>query len=88
MDRRTFWKNKYIKEHRFYFLIGLALCGVIIYIIGKKTMIELSPLGWTAVCLAVIVFDVLSFMRRMNEYVRIKLMEEEREQDPDPVIPQ
>ena len=58
------------------------------YIIGKKTMIELSPLGWAAVCLAVIVFDLLSFIRRMNEYVRIKLMEEEREQDPDPVIPQ
>ena len=51
-------------------------------------MIELSPLGWAAVCLAVIVFDLLSFIRRMNEYVRIKLMEEEREQDPDPVIPQ
>ncbi len=79
MDRRTFWKNKYIKEHKLYFFIGLVICAALIFILAKKTDLELSPLGWACICLAVIVFDVLSFMRRMNEYVRIQLMEEERQ---------
>ena len=78
MDRRTFWKNKYIKEHAKYLIIGLVICALILFFVGRRAVVKLSPLGWLVIAVLVIAVDLFNFNRRMNEYVRDKLLEEER----------
>jgi len=78
MDRRTFWKNKYIKEHGKYLIIGLIICAAILFFVGRRSVVRVSPLGWVIIALLVIAVDIFNFMRRMNDYINDKLLEEER----------
>lgn len=78
MDRRQFWRNKYIREHARYLIIGLVICAALLLFIGKRAVVKVSPLGWVLICILVIAVDLFNFIRRMNEYVRFQLLEEER----------
>ena len=83
MDRVQYWRNKYIKEHIIYLIIGLVICAVIIFFLARRAVVQLSPLGWVGVGILVVIVDLFNFNRRMREYVAVKLMEEERNDIPD-----
>ncbi len=78
MDRKQFWRKKYIDEHRFYLILGLVISIVLVYFIGRRGIITLSALGWAIVYIVVIVFDIFNFIRHMNDYVNAHLIEEEQ----------
>ena len=78
MDRRDHWRKQYIKDHVKYLVIGLVICALILFFIGRRSVVRLSPLGWVIVAVLVIAVDLFNFVRRMNDYVRMMLLEEER----------
>ena len=78
MDRIKFWREKYIKEHKIYLIIGMVISAVLLYFIAKRAIVELSPAAWVVVFVVVMIFNVLRFMRNMKDYVNMHLMEEEQ----------
>ena len=77
MDRRKFWKDKWLKEHTFSFVfIGILTIAVVLFLRWRK-LIEMSDLGWVALFLILVVVDLLHFIRIMREYVNSHLQEEE-----------
>ena len=77
MDRRKFWKEKWIKEHRIGFAITFLLTVAIVLLFKSKQLIEMSTAGWVIIFLILVVVDLVHFNRQMNIYVNDHLREEE-----------
>ena len=76
-DRRKFWKDKYLKEHRIHFVISFVFSAGLVLLLRWRALVQISDIGWIAVFLIIIAWDLLHFNRQMAEYVRLHLAEEE-----------
>ena len=76
-DRRKYWKNKYLSDHKLHFVISFVFSAALVLLLRWRALVELSDLGWVVIFLILIVWDLFHFNRQMNDYVRIHLAEEE-----------
>ena len=76
-DRRKYWKNKYLSDHKIHFAVSFVFSAGLVLLLRWRALVELSDLGWVAIFLILIVWDLFHFSRQMNDYVRIHLAEEE-----------
>ena len=77
MDRKQFWRKKYIKERWYDFVINIILSVVLILVLRKRVIILESVRECVIAFLLLAVVCFIYFLRRMDQYVRLKLAEEE-----------
>lgn len=83
MDREKFWKNKYLKEHQIDLIISLIFSVVLVFLLRWRLPLMQPVFNCIIVFLVLVVIDLLYFMRRMNQYVREMLAEEEAGEHPE-----
>ena len=79
-EKEKFWKDKWLSEHKTGIIVSLVLTPVVVYIVYARKFIEFSFWGWVLLLLFLWAADLLYFNRRMQEYIRLKLI---YETDPD-----
>ena len=83
-EQTEFWKKKWLKERRLSIVLGLVLTPVIVYLVYRRGLVELSPAGWVIVLLLFYVIDLLYYFRKRNEYVMAHLANKtDSDHDPD-----
>ncbi len=85
-DRELFWKKKWREDNKLNMVIGFVFSPVLILILRWRSTLELSPVGWIIGLLLFWTVDLYYFNRRMNDYVRCKLIEEQDEDEDDPLF--
>ena len=83
-EKEKFWKAKWLSEHKTGIIVSLVLTPVVVYIVYARKFIEFSFWGWVLLLLFLWAADLLYFNRRMQEYIRLKLIYEARQDEDHP----